>query len=759
GNLTHTNGDMAGGQINLAGNYIIGANADGAPAGNDTATKINFNHATNDQTITYTASGIGAHVRIDKAGGTFSITNNIIVAGWTYITGTVIGVDTHTITFRDDSHGTFTPGSLAYNNITINKSATYDDLHISSGTLDINGNLIITNGDVFLNTYNPNINLAGNFSIASIATFTKGSGTLTFDGSTASTFTDSSATPQDIGSVVINKTGESLTLLSNTSITTLAVSGTSTLILGADLTVSGNTAINDGATLTYTQGTAADLTVNGTLTVYSGGTITTPYTSLTVPDSGGSGRTITAGNIDIQDGGTINADDKGFGVNAGPGKGAYFDGGSYGGRGGDYSANSTVGATYGSLTNPVSLGSGGYLIAGGGAIIISSTGTVTVNGTLSASGVTGNGGGSGGTINIAVDTLAGSGTIKANGYGNGSTGVAGSGGGRISVVQTTGTSWTPTFQAFGGNSFTASIKGAAGTIYLEDANDTTGAGELIIDNNNISTTIGTDTDISSSVTDTTVGSIALTASKAGRLTIASGQTLTTIGTSTTLNIGSGTTLTNNGTLSLGGTTFTKTGTYTAATTSTTTYIGQTDNSAVILLNAAHGNLTLNKTGTTFNLPADNFDVNGNLTITAGTLDATATPYNINLAGNWSNSGTFTPRSGTVTLDGTSQSILGNTTFYNLTKNVTSADTLTFGNSTTQIITGTMDLQGASGNLLSLRSDSTPTQWNIDPQGTRTISYLDVKDSNNINASQIIVEGFNITDSDNNDGWLFNVAST
>ncbi|MCK4891636.1 MAG: hypothetical protein KAS78_03130, partial [Candidatus Pacebacteria bacterium] len=490
---------------------------------------------------------------------------------------------------------------------------------------------------------------------------------------------------------------------------------------------------NNGATLTYTQGTAADLTVNGTLTVYSGGTITTPYTSLTLPDSGGSGRTITAGNIDIQFEGTINADSKGFWANSGPGKSnTYADGGSYGGAGGDYGANGTIGSTYGSLNDPISLGSGGWHPShgAGGAIVILATGIVTVDGILSANGtviVSGGGLGSGGTINITAAILEGSGTIQANG-GNSSPNFGSGGGGRIAVTQTTGTIWTPTFQAFGGYSGT---KGAAGTIYFKDANDAAGDGELIIDNNNVATASGTDTDISSSVTDTAVGDIIIR--NGAKFQMDADTTLTVSGT---WNNTAGENLT------AGTVTFDSTSSQNITSNSKSFY-----------------NLTFNGSGGIWT-PQDALDVNNNLTITTGTL--ASNDQAINIAGNWTNSvgnSGFTYGTSTVALDGTTQSILGNTTFYNLTKNVTSADTLTFGNSTTQIITGTMDLQGASGNLLSLRSDSTPTQWNIDPQGTRTISYLDVKDSNNINASQIIVEGFNITDSDNNDGWLFNVAST
>ncbi|MDO8512701.1 MAG: DUF2341 domain-containing protein [bacterium] len=125
-----------------------------------------------------------------------------------------------------------------------------------------------------------------------------------------------------------------------------------------------------------------------------------------------------------------------------------------------------------------------------------------------------------------------------------------------------------------------------------------------------------------------------------------------------------------------------------------------------------------------------------------------------VSGNWAHSaGTFTANSGTVTLNGTAQTISGSTTFYNLTKSVASADTLTFTAGTTQTITNTLTLNGASGQLLSLRSSSTPTQWSIDPQGTKSFSYLDIQDSNNINAVKANAGSTSIS-SGNNTNWFF-----
>jgi parallel beta-helix repeat protein len=178
-------------------------------------------------------------------------------------------------------------------------------------------------------------------------------------------------------------------------------------------------------------------------------------------------------------------------------------------------------------------------------------------------------------------------------------------------------------------------------------------------------------------------------------------------------------------------------------------------SVVLLLIAPHAQasgLSIG-TGSQIALNDGSLNVGGDVAIT-GTL--TVGSGSLSLIGNWSNSGTFTPGTGTVTFNGTNQSVSGATTFYNLTKNVTSAATLTFQNSDDNrtTITNIMDLQGASGRLLSLRSDSAGTQWEIDPRGTRTVQYLNVKDSKNVSATNINAVGNNCTDSGNNTKWSF-----
>ncbi len=85
-------------------------------------------------------------------------------------------------------------------------------------------------------------------------------------------------------------------------------------------------------------------------------------------------------------------------------------------------------------------------------------------------------------------------------------------------------------------------------------------------------------------------------------------------------------------------------------------------SSTVIMTAASGTKTITLGAGSFNhlnlnggatfQPSGAIDVNGNFTISAGTFDVTASSYQMNVAGDWTNSGTFTSRSGTVIFDGT-----------------------------------------------------------------------------------------------------------
>jgi hypothetical protein len=121
----------------------------------------------------------------------------------------------------------------SFNHLTLNNTGTNGtaDNIIISGTLDVNGTLTITDGDLDIGTNNPAVNTAGAVSIASAGSIdvTGRTANWTFDGT--STLTDaSSAGPQDLEDVVLN--GTSLSLGSNVKVKTMTITA-GTLDLGS----------------------------------------------------------------------------------------------------------------------------------------------------------------------------------------------------------------------------------------------------------------------------------------------------------------------------------------------------------------------------------------------------------------------------------------------------------------------------------------------------------------------------------------------
>lgn len=151
-------------------------------------------------------------------------------------------------------------------------------------------------------------------------------------------------------------------------------------------------------------------------------------------------------------------------------------------------------------------------------------------------------------------------------------------------------------------------------------------------------------------------------------------------------------------------------------------------------------------------------VAGSLTIESGQSLSAASSSALQVGGDLTNSGTFVANDGLVELTGSNQTIGGDTTFYDLSKSVSSSDTLMFAANSTTVVEGTWSKQGTSGASLSLRSSNPGTQWNIDPQGTRNLDHLDVQDSNNLNATEVDATGPNFINSGNNTNWTFSGGS-
>jgi RHS repeat-associated protein len=221
----------------------------------------------------------------------------------------------------------------------------------------------------------------------------------------------------------------------DTSVTNSNVGIYQNFPIPAQTTVTYNSlTVAAGGVLTI--GGGSQITVTSAFTV--GGTIVAQSIDNTATLNGvwqGAGVEINAASVQVNAGGAISADGQGYVPNAGPAGAApgSSNGGSYGGLGG----GTGVGPTYGSITTPTDLGSGGGFCCGGGAspgggaIRLLVTGALTNNGAISANGANAPaaGAGAGGSLYIAAGTLAGSGSFSANGGQGGS----GGGGGRVAV--------------------------------------------------------------------------------------------------------------------------------------------------------------------------------------------------------------------------------------------------------------------------------------------------------------------------------------
>lgn len=217
----------------------------------------------------------------------------------------------------------------------------------------------------------------------------------------------------------------------------------------------------------------------GTLTVKDGATL--------VQASGTTNLVVTAsGNVVVESGGVLTADGRGypFAEERGPGAGVQVSWGGSGAGHGGWGANGGSGGAgglhYGSVLQPVLMGSqggnadGGPGTAGGGAIRLDVAGTVTVNGRLSADGAgappNNAGGGSGGSIWITAHAVSGAGIIRANGGAGEWVDGGGGAGGRIALYYTQNEfSGILTTVGAGGSGI-----GGAGTIYTRGQSESQG---------------------------------------------------------------------------------------------------------------------------------------------------------------------------------------------------------------------------------------------------------------------------------------------
>ena len=131
------------------------------------------------------------------------------------------------------------------------------------------------------------------------------------------------------------------------------------------------------------------------------------------------------------------------------------------------------------------------------------------------------------------------------------------------------------------------------------------------------------------------------------------------------------------------------------------------------------------------------DVNGTFSASASGVTFTAPSTSLNVASNFTHSlGTFNHNNGTVILDKATagnQTVTGNTTFYNLTKQDTVADgtalTLNFANGSVTTVANTLTLQGNATDDLIIRTNTNGTLSTINSTGALYVTNdVNVRDS-------------------------------
>jgi hypothetical protein len=137
--------------------------------------------------------------------------NGTLHASATYVEIKVKGDWTNTGTFN-----TSTTSIVTFNSTTADQTVkpggdSFPDLILKNtgfsiniyDNIDIDGDLTLTTGTLDLDTRDQNVNIEGNVVINSGATWTKGDGTVTFDGG-AQTFTDNNGSASNIGDIVVD---------------------------------------------------------------------------------------------------------------------------------------------------------------------------------------------------------------------------------------------------------------------------------------------------------------------------------------------------------------------------------------------------------------------------------------------------------------------------------------------------------------------------------------------------------------------------
>ncbi len=523
----------AGGSV-----WITAGSISGAATGRITA---DAGYAKNN----YSGGGGRVSLCLTNAGADFSALLGTVQAGPAKQNGTTPFGTPGTVYYETIADG-FGRGRLVVDaqNSTIDRSLYTTDLYFADQVPGFNprvievrnkGRLVVMDAGT-LSPTGVVFDTTGDICVDAAATVDLSGASVSGDGSACGFAIRSASTFIPPASFVIDGYGVTLSALGVDfrSPAALVFTNGATLTLSVPLELATAETIVAGSTLTANAG----LSLAGNLRILSGGVVThsaNTYEGLNKLDLA------VGGSLTIDAGGKIDAYEKGFPGKCGPGSGTTdYTGSAHGGRGVNNSGVTGAGVCHGSVTRPTELGSGtpggSNSRPGGGALKVTVAGAVTNNGAISANGSAFNyySASSGGSVWLTAASLAGSGTISANAYGDKPRNTTDStnnrsGGGRVAVWLTAPaadfTDFSGLFSAWGSGN--GNYLGGAGTVYLKTGAQAADEGTLVIENRFAATKVVGYTEIGSEVTDAAVGRVEIKGN--AKLRVIDGKSLTVNG--------------------------------------------------------------------------------------------------------------------------------------------------------------------------------------------------------------------------------------
>ncbi len=238
--------------INIRGDLVINSNATYTKGGGAIAFRKGGVQTWTDNTAGIQDLGI-VQIYANETSTTLNLGSNARATSLLIDTNQEFSAGSYTFTITGsgtplNNSGTFTPGtstlvynanqatniaSVSYNNLTLAPASSGGPTYtLPSGTFDV-VDLVLGDGTnavtVTAATNNPNIEIAGDFTINANAVFTKGSGGILFDKVGEQTLTDNTTAKQDLGDVEVGETSGVQSEISRVQYKSSSNTGVSTL--------------------------------------------------------------------------------------------------------------------------------------------------------------------------------------------------------------------------------------------------------------------------------------------------------------------------------------------------------------------------------------------------------------------------------------------------------------------------------------------------------------------------------------------------